>query len=417
MAKKTCIWLCLLMMISNIAYALPFSIMPKSGTQLPATVPSGNAATAYYTVTNNTNVQRNNNYVKYLPPNVSQVTTSGTYADTCGSTFNLMPGGSCTLQLAVTGEVDANDKDPRNHLFVCFPGGITCAGTNFPLSVTVTDPIYAYISNNSNSTLSYCSFNANGGFNNCLTTGSNISNPSGIAINKAGTYLYVTNENGSLQNTISYCAINANGSLNACETTRTGLLSPADITFNPAGTIAYIANETDGIVYCPVNSNGSLDTCVQTGTSFSNPAGIRINATNTFAYIANFGNNTVTYCAINTDGSLGVCSVTSSATFNGPNSVEINPAGNMIYVANKNSNTVSYCPLNSDGSVGTCAVTGSGLSTPFSIAFNAGGTLAYVVNSGNNTVSYCNVNSDGSFGACNTTGSGLSGPRGIVFGN
>lgn len=130
-----------LVSFSSICHALPFSVAPKAGTSLPVEIDAGATATAYYTVTNNTASVRNNNYVKYLPPNVRQVTAGGTYPDTCGATFNLArknaPGDSCTLQLTVFGAVNGADPNPRNHLFVCFPGGITCAGTNYPLNVAV----------------------------------------------------------------------------------------------------------------------------------------------------------------------------------------------------------------------------------------------------------------------------------------
>lgn len=131
----------LLTAANTYARPLPFNVVPKAGTTLPSTLISGSTATAYYTVTNNTLEARADNFIKYLPPNVSQVTTGGTYPDTCGETFNLAPSGqagdSCTLQLTISGAVNANDPNPENHLFACFPEGITCAGTKSPLNVTV----------------------------------------------------------------------------------------------------------------------------------------------------------------------------------------------------------------------------------------------------------------------------------------
>lgn len=123
-------------------FALPFNILPKAGTQLPTTVNFSvtSSVPAFYTVYNNTVAPRFNNYVKYLPPNVRQVTTGGVYGDTCGLTFNLagkdQPGSSCTLQLAVFGPVNPTNPSPKNHLFVCFPKGITCAGSLYELNVT-----------------------------------------------------------------------------------------------------------------------------------------------------------------------------------------------------------------------------------------------------------------------------------------
>ncbi len=126
--------------MSAVSHALPLSIIPKAGTTLPTSVNQGSTVTAYYTVYNLTASQRNGNFVKYLPPNVSQVNTGGTYGDTCSSTFSLAPnaqsGYSCTLQLTISGAVSSIDTSPSNHLFVCFPGGKTCAGTNYPLNVT-----------------------------------------------------------------------------------------------------------------------------------------------------------------------------------------------------------------------------------------------------------------------------------------
>jgi hypothetical protein len=132
----------LLLFFCNVCYALPFTITPKAGTTLPTSVAQNSTVTAYYTVTNNTGSQRLGNFVKFLPPNVSQITMGGTYANTCGATFTLTPAGasgsSCTLQLLVSGAVDANDALQQHHLFVCFPGGLACSGTNYSLNVSVT---------------------------------------------------------------------------------------------------------------------------------------------------------------------------------------------------------------------------------------------------------------------------------------
>lgn len=115
------------------AHAVIFNIVPKAGTTLPTTLTS--TTKAYYTVTNLTGTTRSGIYVKYLPPNVVQVTMSAT-PDLCGSTFTLAPYQSCTLELDVNGFVNANDPDPQHHLFVCLPGCVLCcAGTLYPLNV------------------------------------------------------------------------------------------------------------------------------------------------------------------------------------------------------------------------------------------------------------------------------------------
>lgn len=135
---------CMLLGFAPLGYSLPFTIVPL-GT-LPTTVSAGASVSAKYTVTNNTGTTRINNYVKYLPPNVTQVTTG---TGVCGPTFTLAPlgqaGDSCTLSLIVSGAVNASDPDPRQHLFVCFPGGVACAGTNSPLNVSLISTLVPQI--------------------------------------------------------------------------------------------------------------------------------------------------------------------------------------------------------------------------------------------------------------------------------
>jgi hypothetical protein len=128
------------------AHAAVFNIIPKAGTTLPTQADLGGNVKAYYTVTNTTGRFHAGNYVKYLPPNTSQITDDNTISNLCGSTFQLAPGESCTLALNVKGGINANDPNPRNHLFVCLGGCVTCcAGTYYPLNVTVVTPIYTAI--------------------------------------------------------------------------------------------------------------------------------------------------------------------------------------------------------------------------------------------------------------------------------
>jgi hypothetical protein len=139
---KGYIFLCLigLSLIAKVSYALPFEIIPNG--ELPTSIVSGEQVPASYIVTNNTGSKRAGNFVKYLPPHVTQVTTG---VGACGETFTLTahntPNDHCTLNLLVSGPVNANDPNPHHHLFVCFPGGATCAGTNSPLNVELINPI------------------------------------------------------------------------------------------------------------------------------------------------------------------------------------------------------------------------------------------------------------------------------------
>ncbi len=136
----------LLGIISTIGYTTVFSIVPKAGTSLPTNVTVGGSVKALYTVTNTTGSTHTGNYIKYLPPNTTQVTVDAAYPDLCGTTFQLASNASCTLELSINGPVNADDPNPRHHLFACLGGCVTCcAGTNFPLNVTSKNPVYTAI--------------------------------------------------------------------------------------------------------------------------------------------------------------------------------------------------------------------------------------------------------------------------------
>ncbi len=144
---------------SGACHALPFNIVPMAGTSLPTEILPGQTISALYTITNNTGSTRAGNFMKYLPPNTTQV-PAGDYPNMCGSSFALQAhgtsGDSCNLLLNITGAVNGNDPDPHHHLFACFPGGLTCAGTNFPLNVAAV--------NNSNALVAAGMYDSNIGF-------------------------------------------------------------------------------------------------------------------------------------------------------------------------------------------------------------------------------------------------------------
>lgn len=121
----------MLVFVSNCALALPFTLTPTA--TLPSTIVQDETTNVTYTVTNNTSSTRTGNYVKYLPTNVTNAGTG-----TCGSgTFDLASGASCTLTLTISGAVNRDDTDPHKHLYVCFQGGLTCAGPTYANQLNV----------------------------------------------------------------------------------------------------------------------------------------------------------------------------------------------------------------------------------------------------------------------------------------
>jgi hypothetical protein len=453
----------ILMTFSMTAYAVPYLIVPKTGTTLPTQITPGVTAIALYTVTNITSRALPASFVKYLPLNVQQITVDPSYPDLCGLTFNLAAGSSCTLELSVSGPVIPCNPNPHLNLFVCSPNVPACAGTSSPLNVSVgAGPTLVSISvtpiGELIATGATLQFRAIGTFSDGstrdVTTSVNwsssntavatIGDRTGLATGVtagpititassdsiAGTtpltikaqFAYIANNGGS----VSTCPVNPDGSFGTCNIfTDASFHNPKGITLNSAYTFAYVANQSSGSVsICPVNANGQLTTCTSAvDATFNGAQGITLNAAETILYVSNEFGTTVSICPVLTNGStLGPCSaVTGNATFNHATSVILNSTGTFAYVTNFGNTTISICPLNPDGTFGTCTTTTAGgtLSKPVGTILNSSNTFAYTTNNNNATppytISICAVNSDGSFGACSSVSASgtLNLPEGI----
>ncbi|MDP3268699.1 MAG: YncE family protein [Legionella sp.] len=403
---------CILYLACSVCSALPFVITPKEGTQLPTQVRFNQQVTAYYTIANNTLVTRSNNFVKYLPRNTRQVTNNGTYEDTCGATFNLagkgQVGDSCTLQLSITGAVFSEDPNSRNHLMVCFPGGLTCAGTQTPLEVKQPRQV-AYISELLGDSLSVCPILNNGQFGSCGIR-QQFNRPESVAINPAGTFIYVSNGGND---TISYCPLAIDGSIGICANQPTPT-APEGITINPAGTFIYIVNSVTNLVsYCPLLPNGSLGGCAIAGNFPGTLSGITINPAGTYAYVTEPNLSRVYSCPISNSGAFGVCATNFISTPVGINTLAFNPVNNLVYLVNFRD--ISYCNVNTNGTIGSCTVALGGLNNATGIAFNALGTHAYITEYPSGRVILCPINPNGSFRGCTNTQNDLVTPTGIAI--
>jgi DNA-binding beta-propeller fold protein YncE len=410
--------LCLLF-ACKASLALPFTIVPKAGVPMPKTVAKGTAVFAYYTVYNNTISARNNNYVTYLPPNVKQVMTNGTYPDTCGFSFNLSAkgkaGDSCTLQLSVSGPVDASDRNPHHHLFVCFPGGVSCAGTQYPLNIKGSQETLntAYVTNND--LISKCPVLSNGLFGVCTTAFEFANTPFlGIAFNPEHTIAYVGTAGGIL-----YCRKGGDGnfSLNACSIEPLGLFVYSGLAINTPGTFVYTTStDSDDIMKCSIDANtGVLSNCTSAAT-LSDAIGITLNTAQTYAFIVRPALNAVTTCTIETlTGNLLQCTINRQFG-DPPYAIAVTPDNNFAYVA-LSIGIIERCSIDNTGVLDQCDSVGNNnvFNFPVGITLNSTGTQAYITNRNSNTVSICPIQSNGQFGTCVTSGNGFNGPSSIAL--
>ncbi len=388
--------------VSEVSYALAFNIAPKAGTTLPSMVRQGSFVLAPYTVTNLTQRTLTGAFVKYLPPNVLQVVGGGSEPNLCGVTFDLASGASCTLELFISGVVSASDPDPHHHIFVCTPNVPACAGTNFPLNVsmiglaslaiTPLDQVLAQ-----GGSLQYTATGTySDGVSQDVTTGVNwASSHTSIATIGSSTGLATGVSPGVTTISASLGSVSANTSL----TVKAQFAYVTDALTNNAVTV------------CPVNSDNTFGTCsTPTTANFNDPRGIAINSSYTFAYVANTGGHTVSICPVSADGSLnsGSCTLsTVGGLLTGAShaqGIAVNAAASEIYITDVGGADVIYCRLLSDGSIkgDTCFTsTGSGtFNNPTSAVLNSAESILYVTNSGSDTISVCNINTDKSIGSC-----------------
>jgi plastocyanin len=439
--KKILFVFLLFNLLASVSYALPFNVVTKAGTQLPTTVSKGSTALAYYTVSNNTIASRNNNFVNYFPPNTSQVTGAGF----CGQTFNLagkgQAGDSCTLALQIKGAIDANDPERSHHLFVCFPGGKTCAGTLNPLNVQETPakflvslsiaPLSADINQGASqqyiATGTY-SDNTTASLTSAVTWRSSSSaaqiNSAGLATGIAG---------GSTNITATFAGFTSNSAaLNVNSPLVSIAILPATVSLTPGDTQQFTATGTYA-------DSTTRDITASVTWSSSNPSSSMISAsglatslvggsTNITASLNSITSNTAVFTTtsalylsrfINTGSMVsclidgGVvpqpCNAPTGPSSAGQSRLALNPAGTIIYSVTPNTiNSVIYCNV-SNGVVSTsCGISTIASHTGASIAINSQNTYAYIPYG--TGVLYCEINqSTGALSNCNDAITGLTG--------
>lgn len=273
--------------------------------------------------------------------------------------------------------------------------------------------------------------------------------PTGIAINAAGTKVYVANYN---TNNVSVI----NTSTNTVSATITVGTGPRKVAVSPDGAKVYVTNSTAGTVSVITTSTNTVTATVTVG---ANPRGIAVSPDGAKVYVCNRGasDNGTTVSVIATSTNTVTATITVGTA---PTDVVFLPDGSKAYVTSIVSNTISVITVSTnavastitDVGPGICAITATpdgskiyatviGSSSdgnllrvidtttdavsdtvevginPQGIAVTPDGTKVYVTSYGTTingtTVSVVNVAS----GQVVNTLTGLAAPHGIAIGN
>lgn len=226
---------------------------------------------------------------------------------------------------------------------------------------------------------------------NTITVGAG---PNAIAVNPAGTRVYVANGQPGTVSVIDTAT-------NLVVQTVTVGSGPRGIAVNPSGTRVFVANGA-------LTSNAvsvidtSTNTVVATANVGSGPHSIAFMPDGNRAYVVNNGNNGTTVSVLNAANYQNVANVTVGFR---PTDIAITPDGSKAYVANNGDGTVSVINTATNTTVATIS---TGVN-PSGIAVNPTGTRVYVTNQTSATISVIDTATNTVVQTISGVGSGLQG--------
>ena len=203
-------------------------------------------------------------------------------------------------------------------------------------------------------------------------SGQTYKNPAQIALDSNGNlYIADSNDNQVLE-------ISAGGTVSTVVSSSAGLNSPEGVAVNPAGTQLYVADTGNNRIISV--SLPSLAVAPLVSSGLNAPKAVAIDPVNGDVIVADEGDNTIK--AVTTAGVLTTLADASNG-INGPDGVAVDSAGN-IYVANTSANNV--LEISTGGTVAPLKGTAAGMfNFPAGVAVDASGDV-YVANANDDDV-------------------------------
>ncbi len=402
---------------------LPLEFVSTTPTPpIPANLPLGETSTYIYSLVNNSP-----NIIRVDPSIIPQGgSPSGDVTIDASSTCSLSVdttanGGTCTVVVDIEPTVLGAASYILSAVFE-IGGDPSCfVPVTADISYTAIPGAYAYITNGSNDSVTYCVYGIAGAFSDCAdsgATGGTFDAPAGIAIPSTTftgfSYAYVANAG---DNTVSQCLIDSStGAFDSCGDSgaSTAFDVPTGITFytvvsaleSYVSTLySYIVdNGGANVTQCDVSTvNGALSSCSSaTASAFDAPEGIAVEdfgGATDYTYIVNNGAGTVTQCRTNGSGLLVNCFDSGLApdfTFVDPVDIAFFESTDWYaYVTDSSANIVYQCTVDTaSGQLLDCVTSeATGVNLPNGITFATVNSIdyAYVTDFGDNTLSVCTI--------------------------
>jgi 6-phosphogluconolactonase len=343
-----------------------------------------------------------------------------------------------TTSKSTPGVIDQFTVDYQSGAIVQFGTPVT-AGNNPIASVSAPNAQSIYVVNQGDSTVQQFSVGTDGNLT-AKTAYPTGSTPTAVAINPAGTFLYVTYTNGfnvtnpanlamnplASTNTpvmggLAIFPINSDGSLGTPVNQPVGV-GPVGVTIAPYNNTVYVADQGDlnsspviqpivqafsvgtsgGLTPITGNSIETLTTAAGTTTVTGYAAGVQPSAiaedpTGRFVYVTDQAANQLIGYTVQAGGSVVAMVNGPFATGQYPMALTVDPRGAYVYVANYNARSISAYALNSSSGAPS-AVAGTTVTTdpnPVSITIDpALGVYVYTANNLASTITGQTLNAN-----------------------
>lgn len=244
------------------------------------------------------------------------------------------------------------------------------SGGVYPVAMTTTsDYANLYVANKTSGTVTHFTIASNGALT--LKDSVSVSSPVALAVNTAGTYLYVVS--GTTSATLTEYALSS-GTIGAAISqplaVSSDVMVPAGVTVlantsTVTGNGVYVAtiDQTTSLGYVfgfTVGTGGALAATVsspyQAGVK---PSGIASDPTDSFVYVTDISSNHLIGYTILDGSTLHYMTSGPFSTGNQPTSVVVDPRGKYIYVTNSLDSTISAYAINLTTGVPTIAQSSS----------------------------------------------------------
>ncbi len=276
----------------------------------------------------------------------------------CGKTSN----GYVYATIPEPSQIVIYREDPASGVLTALPGSPFAGGPGVTAIAVHPSKQFLYTANSGQSDLSLYDIASDGTLNEVTPRTPVVGVPIFLAIDPAGSYLYVGCDAPS--SVTAFSIASGTGALTQVGEPYQIGTAPLSMAITPSGDFLYITGASSspaqpGIVQAFSLSAGTLAPIP--GSPFTTgrtPQGIAISPNGSFLYIANSSDNTISEFSIEPSGqSLPAGSLTElegspvGETYQGPLALLVDNTGNYLYVANKTSGNVAGYSISSGGTI------------------------------------------------------------------